>query len=243
MITGPIIAEIAALVGDPTRATLVSALLDGRALTAGQLAVAARITPQTASTHLAKLTEAGLLSVVRRGRHRHFRLASTTVADMIDGIAAVALQKRPRYRPLSDQARALSAARICYDHLAGRLSVDVTNAFVAREYVMLDDEVAEITPAGIRFLTRLGIALPAPRSAGRHFCRLCLDWTERFPHIAGAVGAALTRRYFELGWMERTTGSHAVTVTPSGRRGFRETFGIDASEPGAADRERSSPPR
>src|SRR5947209_11782897 len=150
MITGPIIAEIAAMGGAPARATMVSALLEGRALTASELAFAARITPQTASTHLTKLTEAGLLAVVRNGRHRYFRLASPTVVDMIDGIVAVALEKRPRYRPLSGQARALSAARICYDHLAGRLSVDLTNSFIAREYVVLDDdEAAEITTPGI----------------------------------------------------------------------------------------------
>lgn len=232
MITGPIIAEIAALVGDPARATMVSALLDGRALTASELASAARITPQTASTHLAKLTEAGLLSVLRTGRHRHFRLASAAVADMIDGIVAVALEKRPRYRPLSRQARALSAARICYDHLAGRLSVDLTDSFVAREYIMVDGEAAVITTAGTRFFTEFGVELPAPRSTRRHYCRLCLDWTERRPHIAGAVGAAMTRRYFDLGWMERVKESHAVTVTPLGRRGFKETFDIDASEPG-----------
>src|SRR5215471_10156717 len=147
MITGPIIAEIATLVGDPARATMLSALLDGRALTASELALAARITPQTASTHLAKLTAAGLLSVVRNGRHRYFRLGSPTVVDMIDGIVAVALLKRPRYRPLSREARALSAARICYDHLAGRLSVDLTDSFVARKYVRLHDEAAEITTA------------------------------------------------------------------------------------------------
>src|SRR5262245_15768636 len=138
MITGPIIAEIAALVGDATRATMLSALLDGRALTASELALAARITPQTASTHLAKMTAGGLLTVVRKGRHRHFRLASPTVADMIDGIVGVALAQRPRYRPLSRQARALSAARICFDHLAGRLSVALTDVFVAREYLRLD---------------------------------------------------------------------------------------------------------
>jgi DNA-binding transcriptional ArsR family regulator len=240
MITGSIIAEIAALVGDPARATMVSALLDGRALTASELAGAARITPQTASTHLAKLTEASLLSVVRNGRHRYFRLASPIVADMIDGIVAVALQKRPRYHPLSRHARALSAARICYDHLAGRLSVDLTDAFVAREYVVLEDEAAEITTAGTRFFTEFGIALP--HSTRRHFCRLCLDWTERRPHIAGAVGAAITKRYFDLGWMERMKGSHAVIVTSPGRRGFRETFGIDASEPGDR-RKRQSYPR
>src|SRR5262245_59407495 len=136
---------------------MVSALLDGRALTAGELALAARITPQTASTHLAKLTGAGVLSVVRSGRHRHFRLASPAVAAMIEGIAAVALERRPRYRPLSRQARALSAARICYDHLAGRLSVDLTDALVARKYVVLDDDAAEITRAGTRFLGDFGI--------------------------------------------------------------------------------------
>ena len=231
MITGPIIAEIAALIGDPARATMVSALLDGRAQTASELASAARITPQTASTHLAKLTEAGVLSVVRSGRHRYFRLALPAVADMIAGIVAVALEKRPRYRPLSRQARALGAARMCYDHLAGRLSVELTDSFVAHEYIVLDDDVAEITTAGTRFLTAFGVGLPPRRSSRRHFCRLCLDWTERRLHIAGAVGVAITRRCFDLGWIERTPRSHAVIVTPSGRRGFQKTFGIDASEP------------
>lgn len=173
MITGPIIAEVAALVGDPARATMMSALLDGRALTASELALAARITPQTASTHLAKLTEAGLL---RNGQHRDFRLASPAVVEMIEGIVAIALAKRPRHRPLSRQARALSAARICYDHLAGRLSVDLTDAFVAREYVVLDDHAAEITTAGARIFTEFGIELPALRSRGRQLCRPCLDW-------------------------------------------------------------------
>ncbi len=232
MITGPIVAEIAALLADPARATMVWALLDGRALAASELAVAARITPQTASTHFAKLTEAGVLSMARHGRHRYFRLASPSVTDMIDGIVAVALEKRPRYRPLSRQARALNAARMCYDHLAGRLSVDLTDFFVAGDYVVLDDEVAEITRAGTRFLTEFGIELPTPRSPRRHYCRLCLDWTERRPHIAGAVGAAITKRCFDLGWLERMSRSHAVIVTPLGRRGFRKTFGIDASEAG-----------
>jgi DNA-binding transcriptional ArsR family regulator len=234
MITGPIIAETAALVGDPARATMVSALVDGRTMTASELAAAARVTPQTASTHLAKLTAAGVLSVARRGRHRYFRLASPTVARMIDGIVAVALEKRPRYRPLSLQARALSAARMCYDHLAGRLSVDLTDSFVAREYIVLDDEMAEITTAGTRGLSEFGIKLPTVRSTGRRFCRLCLDWTERRPHIAGVVAVAITKRCFDLGWIERVKRSHAVVVTPLGQRGFRKSFGIDAS--GAGDR-------
>jgi DNA-binding transcriptional ArsR family regulator len=241
MITGPIIAEIAALVGDPTRATMVSALLDGGALTASELARAAHITPQTASSHLAKLTAAGLLSMIRRGRQRHFRLASPTVVDMLDGIVAVALLTRPRHRPLSREARALGAGRICYDHLAGRLSVELTDALVAREYLVRHDaEAAEITTAGARFLTAFGVALSGPGTAHRYYCRLCLDWTERRPHIAGAIAAALTRRYFDLGWMERMRDSQAVVVTPRGRRGFWKTFGIDASGPGDGGGEEST---
>src|ERR1700732_1019549 len=157
MITGPLIAEIASLVGEPARATMLSALLDGRALTATELAYAAHVTPQTASTHLAKLTEAGLLSVFRDGRHRYFRLASPKVAEMLDGIMAVALENRPRYRPLSGQAQELSAARICYDHLAGRLSVDLTDFFTTHEYTVIADEAAEITDSGTRFITDFGI--------------------------------------------------------------------------------------
>jgi DNA-binding transcriptional ArsR family regulator len=221
MITGPIIAEIAGLVGDPARATMLSALVDGGALTASELALAARITPQTASTHLAKLTQAGVLSVVRTGRHRYFRLASPAVADMIDGIVAVALQKRPRYRPLSRHASALDAARICYDHLAGRLSVVLADALVARKYVVLDDDAAKITKTGARAFTEFGIDVPARRST-----RLCLDWTERRPHIAGALGAAITTRCFDLGWMERMKRSQAVSLTALGRRGLQKTFGV-----------------
>jgi DNA-binding transcriptional ArsR family regulator len=233
---------------DPSLLRLTPPIEEVEANPDRELAGATRITPQTASTHLAKLTQAGLLAVVRNGRHRYFRLASPTVVDMIDGIVAVDLQKRPRYRPLSGQARALSAARICYDHLAGRLSVDLTDSFIAREYVVLDDdEAAEITKVGMRVFTEFGIELPTRRSARRRFCRLCLDWTERRPHIPGAIGAAMTKRYFDLGWMERMKRSHAVIVTPLGRRGLLETFGIDASAPDDRRKHwsplRNSPPR
>src|SRR2546422_2612551 len=184
MVTGPLIAEIAGLVGEPARASMLSALLDGRALTATELACAARVTPQTASTHLAKLAEAGLVAPIRDGRYRYFRLASPRVAQMLDGIMAVALENRPRYRPLSRQARELNAARICYDHLAGRLSVDLTDALITHEYiVVVGDEAAEITTAETRFLTEFGIDLSA-LSAQRHFCRLCLDWTRSEEHTS-----------------------------------------------------------
>ena len=140
------------------------ALLDGRALTATELAYAARITPQTASSHLTKLTEAGLITPLRDGRYRYFCLASPKVVQMLDGIMAVALEHRPRYRPLSRQGRELRDARICYDHLAGRLSIDLADFFTSREYIVLGDEAAEITPAGSRFLSEFGIDLRAAGS-------------------------------------------------------------------------------
>src|ERR1700758_383066 len=171
MNTGPLIAEIAALVGDPARATILTALLDGRALTATELAYAARITPQTASSHLAKLTETGLLTALRDGRNRYFRLASPKIVQMLDGIMAVAVENRPRFRPLSRQARELSDARICYDHLAGHLSVELADFFTTHEYIVFGDEAAEITPAGMRFLDEFGIDLSSLNSDGREFCR------------------------------------------------------------------------
>lgn len=208
---------------------MLSALLDGRALTASDLAFAARITPQTASTHLAKLTEVGLLSVIRNGRYRYFRLASPRVVQMLDGIVAVAIENKPRHRPLSRQAKDLSAARICYIHLAGRLSVEITDFFVIRKYIVLGDETAEITTIGTQFLNDFGIDLSTLTSIR---CRFCIDWTERRPHIAGSVGALLTRRYFDLGWIERMKHSRAVTITSYGKRGFFETFGIKVSKEG-----------
>jgi len=128
----------------------------------------------------------------RNGRHRYFRLASPKVAEMLEGIVAVALEKMPRFPPLSRQARAISAAGICYDHLADRFSVDLTDSLVAREYIVLGDKAAAVTTAGTRFSHEFGIALPVQLSSCRSFCRLCLDWTERRPHIAGALGAAIT---------------------------------------------------
>ena len=240
MTTGPIIAEIATLVGEPARAMVLSALLDGRALTAHELAFAARVTPQTASTHLAKLTGAGLLTPLRQGRHRYFRLASAKVVDMLDAIVADALENRPRYRPLSRQAQELSAARICYVHLAGRLAVDLTDALTAREYIILCDDAAEFTPAGTRFLAEFGIDLAALSSARRRFCKICIDWTERRPHIGGPVGAALTKRYFDLGWIERVTDSRAVIVTAAGKRGFLDIFGIGLPDGGGTHTQRSA---
>ncbi|HZK92542.1 MAG TPA: winged helix-turn-helix domain-containing protein [Stellaceae bacterium] len=235
MISGAMIAEIAALAGDPARANILTALLDGRAMTATELAYAARVTPQTASGHLGKLTEAGLITATPSGRHRYFRLASAKVAQMLESIVAVAGDNRPRFRPLSRQAAELRAARVCYDHLAGQLGVRIADAMVARGYLVLEDEGGRITDSGARFLWDLGIDTRIARKGRRHLCRACLDWTERRPHIGGAIGAALAERWLALGWITRAKDSRAVAVTPAGERGFRESLAMNLAVPAAAD--------
>ncbi len=230
MISGAMIAEIAALAGDPARANILTALLDGRAMTATELSFAARVTPQTASAHLAKLVEGGLMTVVQQGRHRYFRLASAKVAQMLESIVTVAVDNRPRFRPLSRQAAALRDARVCYDHLAGVLGVRIAEAMTRRGYLVLEDDGGHITEAGQRFLRELGIDLPVAGKGRRHLCRSCLDWTERRPHIGGAIGAALAERWLALGWISRAKDSRAVSVTPTGERGFRDTLSMTLSD-------------
>jgi DNA-binding transcriptional ArsR family regulator len=229
MSTGPFIAEIAALVGDPTRANMLLVLMHGRALTAGELAYAARVSPSTASGHLGKLLGAKLLAVEKQGRHRYFRLASPVVADLLEGLMAVAVDGAPRYRPPSRGDEALRLARTCYDHLAGRLGVALTDTLLSRGHIVLDNDVGQVTADGSRFLDQFGVDLAYAGSQRRRFCRPCLDWSERRRHLGGAVGAALAARCFELGWIERVKDSRAVTITASGRSGLLATFSIAVS--------------
>lgn len=221
----PAIAEIAALVGDPARANILSALMDGRALTATELAYSAGVSPQTASGHLAKLTGGRLLDVARQGRHRYYRIANATVAQMLEGIMAVSMNSPPRYRPRSKCDDAMRAARTCYDHFAGQLGVGIADALCERGYVVLADDGGEVTERGLAFLRQFGIDPTAGRSK-RPFCRSCLDWTERRPHIAGTVGAALATRCFDLGWVRRLRQTRALTITPAGQQGFRQALGL-----------------
>jgi DNA-binding transcriptional ArsR family regulator len=222
----PQIAEVAALVGDPARANILCALLGGRALTASELAFAANVSPQTASGHLAKLLTAKLVLLMKQGRHRYYRLAGPHVGHMLESIMNVALTGPPRFQPVSKRDENIRRARTCYDHFAGLLGVSLTERLSEREFVILGDEAGEVTPAGTDFLTGLGVGLEAARAKRRLFCRPCIDWTERRPHIGGALGAALASRCFELKWVERMPGSRALTITPAGSNGLRECFAI-----------------
>jgi DNA-binding transcriptional ArsR family regulator len=222
--------EIASIAGDPTRAGMLYALMDGRALTACELANVAGITAQTASGHLARMVAAGLLSVEKQGRHRYHRLASSAVAQMIESIMQVASAPRPSLS-VGPRDIALRIARTCYDHLAGRLGVALADALVAGGYAELSNDAGVVTDSGVSLLVRVGIdvdALMARRGkrAARVLCRPCLDWSERRTHLAGAVGAALCAHSLAHGWIRRIPATRAVAITPNGERMFREEFGV-----------------
>jgi DNA-binding transcriptional ArsR family regulator len=232
MASNAMFAEIATLAGEPARAGMLHALMDGRALTASELAHVAGITPQTASGHLARMVTAGLLTVEKQGRHRYHRLASKAVAQMMESIMQVASVLEPS-RPLAVGPRdaALRTARTCYDHLAGRLGVALADALVAGGYAELANDAGLVTDTGLKLLGHIGIDMDGLLSrhgkrSARILCRPCLDWSERRPHLAGAVGAAICAHCFTEGWIRRLSGTRAVTITPMGQRIFREEFGV-----------------
>jgi len=238
------IAAIGSVLADPGRCRVLTALGDGRALPASMLAAEAGVAPSTASEHLARLVQAGLLTVERHGRHRYFRLAGPDVADLLEALARLAPPSPVRSLREGTRAHALRSARACYDHLAGRVGVAMMDSLVERGLLEPDrvgDGLAPgdrpsapggairfgVTGRGAAFLAEFGVDLAAmpPR---RPAVRYCIDWSEQRPHLAGAVGAALTSRLFELAWIRRAERSRAVHVTDQGRKGFATVFGVDA---------------
>ncbi|MEX1152472.1 ArsR/SmtB family transcription factor [Parvibaculum sp.] len=223
------LAEIGSLVGEPARAAMLLALMDGRALTATELARSAGITPQTASTHLARLTSADLLRMARQGRHRYHRLASPDIARLLEDIMQIAsLTARPERRIATGPRDAvMRRARTCYDHFAGQLGVAITGALVTRRVIEFDDEAGLISADGIAFLARFGIGIaPGSQTSTRPLCRPCLDWSERRPHVAGKVGAAICTHFLEKKFVRRIGDTRALEITPPGIKALREMFGI-----------------
>jgi DNA-binding transcriptional ArsR family regulator len=233
------LAEIASLMGDVARAHMLAALMDGRALTALELALTARVTPQTASSHLAKLRQANLLAMEKQGRHRYFRLASPRVAQALESVLTLAGDGPPRHRPPTRIDAEMRTARTCYDHVAGVLGVGVADALVARGAVAIAGDAGEVTDSGAAFLEGLGVDLTPRAKSKRIFCRPCLDWSERRPHLAGHVGAALCAHFLEADWVRRTCDSRALKITPLGRERFAEVFGVHLDMPAAAARARN----
>jgi DNA-binding transcriptional ArsR family regulator len=226
MVVATNLVEVAALVGDSARATMLGALMNGQSLTAKELAYCANVSPSTASGHLSKLVAAQLLTVTRKRRFSYYRIAGPLVATMLESIGVVASIGIPtRRRQPSANDQALRFARRCYDHLAGRVGVAVTDALVAMGHIELTDEGGEITSSGGRFLSAFGADVTP--STRRIFCQPCLDWSERRYHLKGIVGARILDRLLELRWLKHVSGSRALQVTLSGRAGFSEMFQIE----------------
>lgn len=227
MNTNPDLATIAALIADPARATMLSVLMGDIALPAGELARLAKITPQTASSHLAKLVKGNLLSVTATGRHRYFRLSNKDVARALETLSLIA--PPAHIHSLNDtlERKAIHRARTCYDHLAGELGVGLAQALIDKDFIQHHDEAYEVTTIGESGFNSFGIDCLQLQGKRRVFARACLDWSERKPHIAGALGAAILQRSFELKWIVRISGSRAIKVTEAGRNQFKNEFGLE----------------
>jgi DNA-binding transcriptional ArsR family regulator len=219
------LAAFAALLADRTRAAMCLALLDGRAWTAGELGRYAGVAPATASEHLDRLVRGGLLAQERQGRHRYLRLAGPEVAHLVEelsGHSDVSRRTPAATLRAATASGAMARARTCYDHVAGRLGVAIADAMAERGLLARETGLA-LTGDGLDWLASLGVTLPSGR---RPVVRECLDWTERRPHLAGAAGAALCARAFDLGWIVRIGSARAVRVTPEGARGLRAALGL-----------------
>jgi len=221
---GPHIAGIASLIGEPARAEMLTALLADRALTATELAAIAGVGKATASSHLAKLRGAGLLAVHDQGRHRYFRLADRDVASVLESLMGVAFRTGALRLKSSPREPALRRARVCYDHLAGELGVQAFEALQTRRAFNVDAAGLHITPVGIDWFAAFGVDVAAVSAQRRIMCKACLDWSERRHHLAGAWGAALLQRLFDLGWTRRVAGTRVVQFTPPGERAFKAAF-------------------
>lgn len=223
----PDIAFVASLLGDPSRAAMCVALLDGRALPAGELARQARISAQTASNHLAKLAAGGMIQVEEQGRWRYYRLASSHVAHAIEALAVVAPRRPAPSRQEQNEAwLALREARTCYRHLAGRFGVALADCLLRSRWLKVEDRNFAITPRGDASLRALGIDLRELRPRRGVLAWRCIDWSERRPHLAGPVGAALADLALARDWVRRQPGTRALLVTPLGRAEVRRLFGL-----------------
>ena len=223
----PNMAEIAALLGETSRATILASMMDGRFHTASELAYMAAIKPQTASFHLAKLVEGKLIKVEKQGRHRYFQLAGEDIAQFLESFLAISPPPEVRSLKQSSQIKLLQDARTCYDHLAGKLGVQLTESMLKAGYLTLEGKQFVLTDEGILFFTTFGIDLTALKRKRRSFSHACLDWSERRYHLAGALGCELLNQFFNFGWLLRVPSIRAIKVTEKGKIGFKEVFHLD----------------
>jgi DNA-binding transcriptional ArsR family regulator len=219
--------DLARLLASPARATMLAALLDGRALPAGELGRTAGVAASTASEHLAALADAGLVTVLSTGRHRYYRLADATVAATLEAWFRLAPPAPPRSLRASKQARSLAFARTCYDHLAGRLGVAVHAALLDREWLAATTDGYDVAPIALAAFRSLGADVDAASAAAGPLARPCLDWTERRHHLAGPLAVQLCRTLVSDGWLRRAPGGRGLVLTERGGPRLRDALGVD----------------
>jgi len=223
------LAVIGALLADRTRATILLTLLNGGLTSASALADRAGVSRPLASSHLRKLTEGGLLAVEPQGRQRLYRLSSQAVADALEILILLAPPAVVRSLRTANEGQMLRRGRLCYDHLAGRLGVAISEQLVARGYLERTAEDFVTTPAGERAFAELGLDVAALRTQPRPLSRACMDWSERDHHLAGSLGAALAGELLRRGWLQGREASRVVVVTDAGRAGLQQLLGLDPS--------------
>ncbi|MEB4783978.1 winged helix-turn-helix domain-containing protein [Paenibacillus jamilae] len=223
------VAMIASLVSEPSRAAILTALLDGRFHTASELAHMAGIKPQTASFHLAKMTEAQVITVEKQGRHRYYGIQDPEVAQVMESLLSIAPPVPIKSFKQASENEAIRLARTCYDHVAGHLGVQIMSFFMQKGILSEDQDGLHITQQGEIFFADFQINLKNTKQKRRSFSHKCLDWSERRHHLAGALGSALLDRLFELHWVEHLPTTRAIRITAEGKRGFKEVFSIEIS--------------
>lgn len=217
---------------DPARAAMLTALLDGRALPAGELAYAARVTAQTTSSCLAEMLAGGLISVETQGRHRYYRLAGPDVIHSIERLAAVWPGATVRRKALNSETKKLRFCRCCYGHLAGQVGIAITERLQAKDYIQsAPDKQFKVTASGIAWFNTIGIDAQALKSTHNGLARQCLDWTERSHHLAGPLGSELLSALCAAGWMRRSKGSRIVQVTQKGWMELKHRLDLNKVEP------------
>ena len=219
----PDISRIARTIGDPTRIRMLTLLMEGRALTAKELAYGAGVGPATGTAHLRKLLADSLVAARTQGRHKYFRLSSEHVAHCVESLMFIA---KPAKAAGQLQLPPIQQARFCYDHLAGRVAIEITQVLLAKKLMQLDGEDFTLSRKGERWFTDFGVDLATVSRTRRRFAYSCLDWSERKDHLGGALGAALAQRMLDLGWLKRIPDTRIASITTKGRRALVEHFGI-----------------
>lgn len=219
--------QIASLIGDKTRSIMLWSLLDGNAYTATELAISANTSRQSVSNHLSKLIGANLVSVEKQGRHRYFRLANEQIAQVIESMASLIPNQIVEIKKSAD-AQKLAFARTCYDHLAGKLAIEIVTSLTKQKIIILNGHLFEVTDFGMEWFEKIGIDIDSLKEKKRSFAHKCLDWTERKHHIAGALGAAILEKFLEKDWIRRKQNTREIVITALGERKLSSELKITA---------------